>query len=675
MTDSENLKKLPIKKNQFITIKVLDQLKESLNQIEPKKIIKNALNLANKQILESNNEKSEALNQSKNKTINSFLFDINNKDKKIDQLRLLSAQKLEDFKIASNLILEKTKKETKEYVSKLERIKKENQMLGKKYYDLKNQYEDTIKKHKTNLSQIEQMKQSEDFLILNKPVFNDFLKQFKSQSPKEIIQEIEKQKEGFNSLTGEYNSTVNKIIFNKKIYDLKIEREEKKIKDVNEQIHKLEDENSLVQQNFGNVVEKLKKEIKNLQGLKEDNDKYRKMLYQLYNRLIGAFSLDKDIHVNRKYLKLKKEDYKPNLLDDNEIFKYITLMIASMNRSTSGQLLRETIAYCNMITRVYLKNKINLKYEPYSTFKDLKDIMEKNEEKIEKLRYNMKEYEKKLKDMIKENKKLNKIINYFYQEKNKNIELKQNIVNSNINIRNSKSLRKSSTNKEKNSRENIPLKNQNSLVNNKVKKYRINSGNPEIRNNYFKSQRKEINLKSSESINNNIKTLKKSSSSIFDFKEKQIPENIDAKLLKNPLYQSIQSMICNKLIDKYYGIEDEKKENKKNNNMSIQNNNKTINDQNIVTYINEFKQLINHTNRLFLYQARMSPKLYNVKNKNFSQIKPKFNKLFRKKNLNKSTGDLLQNYVGSKIISKINGIINNLQYKDKDDDNNNIDFN
>ncbi len=133
MTDSENFKKLPIKKNQFITIKVLDQLKESLNQIEPKKIIKNALNLANKQILESNNEKSEALNQSKNKTINSFLFDIQNKDKKIDQLRLLSAQKLEDFKIASNLILEKTKKETKEYVSKLERIKKENHMLGKKY--------------------------------------------------------------------------------------------------------------------------------------------------------------------------------------------------------------------------------------------------------------------------------------------------------------------------------------------------------------------------------------------------------------------------------------------------------------------------------------------------------------------------------------------------------------
>ena len=133
---------------------------------------------------------------------------------------------------------------------------------------------------------------------------------------------------------------------------------------MNNKIHDLEEENALVQENFGNVVEELQKEIKNLQGLKEDNDKYRKMLYQLYNRLIDAFSLDKDINVKRKLLKLKKEDYKPNLLDDNEIFKYIQLMISSMNRSTSDQLLRETIAYSNMITSVYLKNKINLKYEP-----------------------------------------------------------------------------------------------------------------------------------------------------------------------------------------------------------------------------------------------------------------------------------------------------------------------
>ena len=437
MIETENSKILDIKRKQYVTAKELEQLKQSLYQIEPKEIINDALDLANKQLLENNKEKNEVLAQNEKKAIDSFLFEINNPNKKIDQLRLISNQKLEDFKISTNLIEEKTQKESKEYTSQLEGIKRENQMLRKKYSDLKNQFDDIQKKHNNNLSHIEQMKQNEKIFLLNKPVFNEFLKQFKDKTPLQMIQDIEKQKDGFKSLIDEYNTTFNKIIFSKKIFDIKIEREEKKISNYNKQIHKLEDDNSVVQQNFGNVVEQLKKEIKNLQGLKEENDKYRKMLYQLYNRLIGAFGLDKDIHTNRKYLKLKREDYKPNLLDDNEIFKYITLMISAMNRSTSGKLLRETIAYCNMITRVYLKNKINLKYEPYSTFKDLKDIMEKNEEKIEQLNNDMKEYEKKIKDITRENRKLNKIINYFHQEKNKNIELKQSIMNSSLNLRNS----------------------------------------------------------------------------------------------------------------------------------------------------------------------------------------------------------------------------------------------
>ena len=667
MFESEKTTKLPIKKNYPINLKAIDQLRESINQIDPKKIINNALNLANKKIIDNDKTKNETLEQTKKNAINSFLSEINISDKNIDKLRLVSDQKLKDYKISANLIIERTQKETKEYISQLDGINKENQMLVKKYMDLKNQFEDIQIKQKNSLSQIEQMKSSEKILTLNKPVFNDFLKQFKAKAPREIIQDIEKQKDGFKFLTGEYNSTVNKIIFNKRIFDLKIEKEEKKVSDVNNKIHDLEEENALVQQNFGNVVEELQKEIKNLQGLKEDNDKYRKMLYQLYNRLIGAFSLDKDINVNRKLLKLKKEDYKPNLLDDNEIFKYIKLMISSMNRSTSDQLLRETIAYSNMITRVYLKNKINLKYEPYSTFKELKDIMEKNEEKIEKLRNDVKEYEEKLKIMTAENKKLNKIINYFHQEKNKNIEMKQNTLS--LNYRNSLKFRKLT--KDRQSKEYSSSKQRSSSINYQNQRYRLNSAKLPIKNNFLRKTKfstDEINLKSANSLSNNDNKVTKKESTILDINNKQFQENIDSKLLKNPLYQSIQSMHCNKLINKYYGIGDEKKKENKNNNYKNSN-------QNIVTYLNEFTQLINHTNRLFLYQAKIYPKLHLEKKRNISMNKPKFNKLLRNKKMNKSTGNLLQDFVSSKIISKINGIINNLQYKDNDDNKNNMDIN
>ena len=672
MFEIDNIdKKVVQKKYSPLNIKAIDNLKESISQIDPKKIISSALISANKRSLD-NKKKIETIEQAKNNIVNSFLSEIDKTDKNIDQLRLFSKEKFNDFKNSTNLIVERTQKEAKEYISKLNLITKENKMLKKKYYDLKNQFDDILAKQKNSLKEIENMKNSENILISNKPVFNDFLKQFKAQAPKKIIEDIEKQKDGYKMLKSEYDSTINKIIFGKKIFDLKVEKEEKKISNMNYKIHELEEENSLKQENFGNLVEDLKKEIKKLQGLKEENDKYRKMLYQLYNRLIENFSLDKDINLQKKLLKLKKEDYKPNLLDDNEIFKYIKLMISSMNRSTSDQLLRETIAYSNMITRVYLKNKINLKYEPYSTFKELKDIMEKNEEKIEKLRNNVREYEEKLKIMTAENKKLNKIINYFHMEKNRNIEIKQNTLN--INYRNSLKFKKL-YNKERFSKQYNSSKYRNSSLGYQNKRYRLNSANPQIKRSLLKRANivdDSDSSKTQKTSVNNIKEIKeiKKSNSIYDLNNKKIQENIDFKLLRNPLYQSIQSM-NNKVINKYYQIDNKiNKENKK-----VKDNYKKAKDQNIFTYLNEFQQLINHTNRLFLYQAKISPKFYLERNRNLSLNKPKFNKIFKKKRMNKSSDDLLQDFVSSKIISKINGIIKNLQYKDEDNNKNNMEIN
>ena len=653
MLEIDKPKKNLQKNYSSFNLRYLDQLKESIHKIDPNLIIKEALDFANKKLAENNKKKLETLEQVKKSSINDFLFEINKTDKNYEQLKSISMKKIDEFKDSANLLVERTQKEAKEYIFKLDLINKENQMLEKKYLDLKNQFEDYEIKQKNYLNQIEQMESGAKLLILNKPVFNEFLKQFKSHSPKKIIEDLEKQKNGFKLLNSEYNSTVNKIIFSRKIFDIKVEREEKKISDLNSKIHDLEDENALVLENIQSDIEELKREIKDLQGLKEENDKYRKMLYQLYNRLIGAFSLDKDANFKIKSLNLKKEDYKPNLLDENEIFKYIKLMISSMNRSTSDQLLRETIAYCNMITRVYLKNKINSKYEPYGTFKELKDIMDKNEDTIERLRTNLEEYEKKLKKMGAENRKLNKIINYFHQEKNKNIEMKQS--NMNLKYRNSLILRKSSYNKN-NSREFSSSKKRSSSIKEINNKNRIKSANYIAKNNILKRKK----MFTEEMLNSNksaINKMKKSYSSFHFINQ----DNIDFKYLRNPLYQSIQSMKCNKVINKNESkIIDKKKENKKEEKI------KTINEQNIVTYLNEFKQLINHTNRLFLYQAKMSPKYYLEKNKNLTQNKPKFNRLpiMKKKKLNQSSGNLLQDFVKTKIISKINGMINNLKFKD-----------
>ena len=242
-----------------------------------------------------------------------------------------------------------------------------------------------------------------------------------------------------------------------------------------------------------------------------------------------------------------------------------------------------------------------------------------------------------------------------------------------IEIKNKNYCSKKGTYKEYNS-----SKLRNSSFNYQNKRYRLNSANINAKNNIFKRTKKlpkEMNLRSKKAAINSLNQMQLSNS-LFDFyNSKRPPENIDFKLLGNPLYQSIQSMHSNKLISKYYGIIEEKKKTKENI-KDKDNNNKKNDKKNISTYINEFKQLINHTNRLFLYQAKISRNPYLERNKNLSVNKYKFNnKLFKRKMVNKSTGNLLQDFVSSKIISKINGMINNLKYKDDNNKKNDIDIN
>ena len=350
MSDEQYKKDNFIKKKNF-SIKAIDLLKEHILKIDPSKIIIDALSSANSQSNDKSQRKNELLEQTKKNAINSFFSNIDNNEKNIEIIKNSYTKELKDFTNSTQLLAERANKETKEYISKFEVLNKENKMIKQRYLDIQNQYKDLNIQQNNSLSQISQMKKRDNVLTANKPVLKDFLKQFKNQAPRKIIEDIEKQKDGFKTISKEYNNIINKIIFERKLFEIQYKRNNDFISNTNNKIHNLEEENALIQKNFENEVNDLQREIRNLQGLKEDNDKYRKMLYQLYNRLIGAYRLDKNIRKNKKYLELKKEDYKPNLLDDNEICKYIKLMISSMNPTTSDQLLRETIAYSNMITR------------------------------------------------------------------------------------------------------------------------------------------------------------------------------------------------------------------------------------------------------------------------------------------------------------------------------------
>ena len=659
------IKKSHFKKKKNFSFKAIEKLREDINKIDPNKIIIEALNSANNKSSDKSIKKNELLEQTQKNAVSTFLSDIRNKDKNPELVKNTYLKQLKDFTNSTNLLVERARKETREYISKFEVLNNENKMNAQRIKDIRNQYKELNALQENSINQINQMKMRDNVLLENKTLFNEFLKQFNNQSPKKIMQDIEKQNEGFKNIAKEYNNTVNKIAFEKQLFNMQYQKGYSEISDTNNKIHNLEEENALLQKEFEYTVNELQSEIRNLQGLKEDNDKYRKMLYQLYNRLIGAYCLDKNIRINKKYLHLNKEDYKPNLLDDNEICKYIKLMISSMNPSTSDQLLRETIAYSNMITRVYLKNKINLKYDPLSTFKELKDIMEKKEEKIVELSNNVKVYESKINKMAVENRKLNKLINHFHQEKNKNIQIKQNINNSSNNLKPSSSCKLLNGSKTRNINNRHKKSKINYNLRDEPKKSRLNSATPSV--NIRLKQRRQINSKNDESKTKTSTSYKKvnynqstnNEKTLYEEDNKYRYNSIDSKRLKNPLFQSLQSMYNNQLLNKYY---------KFNNGSSTKGlkyiNLKHYNKQNIMTFINEFQQLIDHTNRLFLYQAKISPKIFGEKNNKSLSSKRKMNDINILIKKNHSTGNLLQDFVKTKIVRRINGIINNIEEKE-----------
>ena len=668
-------KKSQFKKKKNFSFKAIEKLKEDINKIDPNKIIIEALNSANNKSSDKSIKKNELLEQTQKNAVSTFLSDIRNKDKNPESVKNTYIKELKDFTNSTNLLVERARKETREYISKFEVLNKKNKINEQRIKDIRNQYRELNALQENSINQINQMKMRDNVLIQNKTLFNEFLKQFNNQPPKKIMQDIEKQKEGFKNIAKEYSNIINKIVFEKQLFNMQYQKEYYEISDTNNKIHNLEEENALSQKEFEYTVNELQSEIRNLQGLKEDNDKYRKMLYQLYNRLIGAYCLDKNIRINKKYLHLNKEDYKPNLLDDNEICKYIKLMISSMNPSTSDQLLRETIAYSNMITRVYLKNKINLKYDPLSTFKELKDIMEKKEEKIAELSNNVKVYESKINKMAVENRKLNKLINHFHQEKNKNIQIKQNINNSSSNLNLSSNFKLLNGSKTRNINNKYKKSNISNKLRDELKKNRLNSATSSI--NVRLKQKRQINIKNDESKTKTSASLQKANynqstnnvKTLYDEDNKNRYCSIDSKILKNPLFQSLQSMHNNHLLNKYNKIK-----NGSPTKGSKYINLKHYNKKNIMTFINEFQQLIDHTNRLFLYQAKISPKSFGEKNNKYLSNKRRMNDINILIKKNHSTGNLLQEFVKTKIVRRINGIINNLEEKESKEEEDNMEI-
>lgn len=676
----------------FSNKKDVINLVSKLNKLNADKLISEAIDLGNNNY--NNNITKEKyidfLWEIENNAISNYLGYLSQKN--IKELKELFIKEIENFKIKANLEINKKERELNEYKSKCELISEENNLLNKKLLDFNNRFLSLQKLFKDKEEEIIQIKEKLQFYKENEKLITLFSDNFYDKDPIDIIKSYKEKHEGEINLMHEKEDLKSTIKNLEKKMKEENDENKKNISILKDKIDGLKLENNELLENHTDKIGEIIFLNKSNKKLQEKNHLLHKMLYQLYNKLFEAFRLNKNININDKYLNITEEDFLPNVYDDEELCRYIKIMISTSIPSLSDKLLRETVANANMIFRMFLRNNINLnlRFDPLITFRELKLFMENREDKIKNLENLVKKYQEMLSSSENSEKKFENMVRAMEQEK---------IIKRESYIESGKSffIKKNSL---LNNYSNNIITNVNNEITNMTNTNIISEGNKSIKDKinfltlskeYLPTQGFELTStknNTNENKNNNatnmdniFKIRPKSSSpritkyKIIEYNKKRIMSTNNAKNnIKNKKYykeSKYQLLHClsvvnkneNSFNDTYY---------KKLRKITIGKRGNILKEngsQKFVNYYKNVKQLVNHTNKLFLYRSRLSPyKYYNSFSLKLKSPKNKIRVISKEK-------EYYEKKIKNEIIHKIDKLINELDINTEKSENKNKDNN
>ena len=647
---------IPIRMNE-------DNLEEKKNteEMEILKIINTALNVQTaKKNFSKNNyyTRDDLLLKTKENSIMNFLNSLQNKS--ISKLKDTFFSKINENNKEALLKISDYKNSLKDNMLKYDLILEENKKINKEISNMNNVQRQLTLELRKSQNTISQMQITDQSLREYKLLYDEFLKYYPGKDPVNQMKDLQINKNTYLNKFNEFNDLQRKLEIENKENQRRLDQEKKVLQNTKEKYNRILESNNMKKMENKMILEELNNEKKTLQNLKEDNNKYRKMLFNLYTKLLQAFKLNKKIKIAPKYLNLTEKDFYPDIMDDMEIFSYIKSMINNIKPSEKDKALKQTIAYSNMITRIYLKNKTSLRYDPLNIFKELKNMMEEKEQKIIKLSDKVKDFEIKMNNMELENKKLNNLLIHFNQERIKNLSNKSL-------IRAQRALRRSTVFNLRAKQKRYGLSNNHNKTLKRPKTgIKYNKKTPEDKKRNKSMDEKENGNENGNYINNDNVSNNKTNEIMFN---KFGNAEITNKMSKINLLSEMKKRAKNKwLLDNIQMKEFQKIKESRNKDKIL----KIHNQEPFVRCLNEFNRLIKQTNKLFVYKYKISPKdrinnnRLNMANKFLAEKKLKKSKSMEEfKNANKTDvkteKDDKDNELSINIENKINELIKNLQ--------------
>jgi hypothetical protein len=604
-----------------------DEIKIKIKEIDVESMIKETIR-ANLERLDKDkliDDKEELIKMISEQSMKNYLEYVRNRSNK--EGKEYFQKELDSHNEKLKTIIVKMNTEKKEIENKYLDIVKENKLLKDKIFTIENlnkilQQQKSVLEINTENFEIEMNR------IAKKQFFLDQLfKRYPGKTEEEILKYLDDLTAGSIQILNDYRNTQEKL----KISSSEQKTQEKEYRTTIDKLYlnteNLNKEKNEIKNQYLNKMSNINLTQKTNSELKERNIFLSNTLMHLYNILFKEFGLNRNLIINKKYLDIKDTDYIPNFIYDEEIKNYIELMIKTMHHSTYDILFRETLGYLNMILRIYLPNKMNLRFQPPKAFKEIKDFIDSKMTIIEDNHNVIKSFEKKVEDRDNEISKLKTEL----KELNKQYNLYKTLVEKEFVKTNKIIYQLKNSGSKKEIRKNSMMNNE---TNNKT---------------YHNIRAYSSKFKFDSSSKIHPKKLKiKRRAKIFT--EEEIKSN-EVTTEREQNHIKLLTLNTKKAQRTLTNTEPKKIKKGKNNDKMIRENGNQLR----FSDFNKVKLLIDETNRLFLYKSRMNSTIGKVYNE--EEINNKKNKV-----INYGVNFDAEENIKNKIFKQINHLIKNTDY-------------
>ena len=604
-----------------------DEIKIKIKEIDVESMIKETIR-ANLERFDKDkliDDKEELIKMISEQSMKNYLEYVRNRSNK--EGKEYFQKELDSHNEKLKTIIVKMNTEKKEIENKYLDIVKENKLLKDKIFTIENlnkilQQQKSVLEINTENFEIEMNR------IAKKQFFLDQLfKRYPGKSEEEILKYLDDLTAGSIQILNDYRNTQEKL----KISSSEQKTQEKEFRTTIDKLYlnteNLNKEKNEIKNQYLNKMSNINLTQKTNSELKERNIFLSNTLMHLYNILFKEFGLNRNLIINKKYLDIKDTDYIPNFIYDEEIKNYIELMIKTMHHSTYDILFRETLGYLNMILRIYLPNKMNLRFQPPKAFKEIKDFIDSKMTIIEDNHNVIKSFEKKVEDRDNEISKLKTEL----KELNKQYNLYKTLVEKEFVKTNKIIYQLKNSGSKKEIRKNSMMNNE---TNNKT---------------YHNIRAYSSKFKFDRSSKIHPKKLKiKRRAKIFT--EEEIKSN-EVTTEREQNHIKLLTLNTKKAQRTLTNTEPKKIKKGKNNDKMIRENGNQLR----FSDFNKVKLLIDETNRLFLYKSRMNSTIGKVYNE--EEINNKKNKV-----INYGVNFDAEENIKNKIFKQINHLIKNTDY-------------